>query len=971
MLFSIAWCLIFSTFAIGSFVPAIGKTFADEDPRAAMARAQAEAIKRGSESKPGDSSPSPPGNAKPGDAKPGDAKPGEENKEGGAESSQPKIVRRDGLEVPEGDPAELKATLGDDGKVGFQFRNQGWVSIIGWLSDIADEPIDWQELPGDLVNLVSPGRLDVRETSDLINRHLLSRGYTMLQLDGGITIVKTDAINPGMVHRVDPDELKKLPDHTFVRTMLDAGWLSAEKLSEELKAMLSGAGKITPLATTNRIEIMDAAVNLRQVASLLSEERDAASRDALAPEFRLQHIPAEEAKRLLEEFLGVKKDDPSPMSREQIQMMQRMQQQQQGKPPEPDQKIEISIVANVRQNSVLVRAPIDRVAVAAEFLKRIDVPGGSLRSLADASARVEVFRLVSLDPEKLIEIAQEMNVLEPNTRIRVDKDNSAIIVSGAAADRFIIKSLIERLDGGKRRFEVLQLRRLEPAEVAESIAFLMGQKDEKEDSGNNRRSYYYGFGGNDDDKDEEKDEFRVAANTRYRQVLLWANEAEMEEVRTLLMKLGELPPPGGSGRMVRTIEASTTPETLEYLKQLKAQWQSMSGNELVLPEESEFVDPIEEAKRKVLEDAEKDAESEGTESVLPDPPAKVSEDDVELTQRAYRPSGDETATTLTVQNSSPKQAASNPTASKPPIEIRIDSEGNLVLSSQDTQALDQLENLMLEIKPPRRPYHVFQVQHASVTLLTLDLEEYFEEDEDKDDSSADNFYRWYFGDGDDDKKKSPTGLAKTGKLRFLANSDTNTIIVSGASAEQLRTIEELIRLWDVPEPVNSKRSRYTKLVTIQYGRAEKIADTVKDAYRDLLSSNDKAFAGGKQGQKNVKRSSNREEGSGLEDSESGQSGGGNDFSFNGKLSLGVDEIGNTIVVSAEGESLLNLIVSMIDKLDQAAMPGGEIEIVRLSGDVSAETLRQAMATLGAAAEVTSEKSESSSRDRDRRRSSRD
>ena len=472
VIFWIALCVSLCIPTIGPLAPTIGSAVGDEDPRAAMARAQAEAIRRGGEAKKVETKP---------DAKGDDKKDGDK-KDGDAESTQPKIVRRDGLEVSEGDPIELKATLGDDGKVGFQFRNQGWVSIVGWLSDIADQPIDWQELPGDLVNLISPGRLDVNETADLINRHLLSRGYTMLQLDGGITIVKTDAINPGMVRRVEPDELSKMPDHTFVRTMLDAGWLSAEKLSEELKAMLSAAGKITPLATTNRIEIMDAAVNLRQVAALLSEERNAASRDALAPEFRLQHIPAEEAKRLLEEFLGVEKKDSAPMSREQMQMMQRMQQQQQGKPTPKEPEIEISIVANVRQHSVLVRAPIDRVAVAAEFLKRIDVPGGSLRSLTDASARVEVFRLVSLDPEKLIEIAQEMNVLEPNTRIRVDKDNSAIIVSGAAADRFIIKSLIERLDGGKRRFEVLQLRRLEPAEVAESIAFLMGQEDDQEDN---------------------------------------------------------------------------------------------------------------------------------------------------------------------------------------------------------------------------------------------------------------------------------------------------------------------------------------------------------------------------------------------------------------------------------------------------------------------------------------------------------
>lgn len=866
------------------------------------------------------------------------------------ESKPPKVVRRDGLDLPEGDPAELKTVVGEDGKVGFRFRNQGWIDLIRWLSDISGQPIDWQELPGDAVNLVSPGRLSVADTIDLMNRHLLARGYTMLELEGGITIVKTDAINPGMVHWVAPSELQKLPNHTFVRTMLDAGWLSAEKLAQELAPMLSGAGKLTALATTNRIEAMDAAVNLREVARLLAEERDVASRNALAPEFRLRHIPAEEAKALLEEFLGVEKQEATPMTREQMQMMQRMQQQQGGKAPPAEKEVEISIVANVRQNSVLVRAPIDRVAIAAEFIKRIDVPGGSIQSLTDATSRVEVYRLVSLDPEKLIEIAQEMNVLEPTTRIRVDKDNKAVIVSGAAADRFIIKSLIERLDGGKRRFEVLQLRRLDAAAVAESISFLMGTDEDNED--NSRRSRYYRWGGDDENQDDDK--FRVAANAGYRQVLLWANETEMEEVRSLLIKLGELPPPGGSGQTVRRIEASASPETLEYLKQLKAQWEAMSPNELVLPDADKFLDKDSDEDASETEpdspgnrdDRENQAEPEptGDETNVDGQPivnAKRRDD-----TRRDRFGGDAVMLTSEQTNRTDSSESGESAPSKPaPVEIRLDSQGNLVLSSSDTKALDKLENLMLDIKPPTRSYEIFHIKNASVTLLTLDLEDYFKDPDDKSDDNSNRFYRWLFND-DSSSDKGPTGLAKSGQLRFLPNSDTGTIVVTGATSAQLQTIAELIELWDVAEPVNPKLSRFTSLVTIRYGRSEKIAETVKEAYRDLLSSNDKAFSSGGGGNNGSRRSSNRGQGTRLEDSDSGQSGGGSDFSFNGKLSIGVDELGNTLLVSAEGEPLLELIVSMIEKLDRASQPGGEIEIVQFSGNVSAETLRQAMSALG-------------------------
>ncbi|MFG0267581.1 MAG: secretin N-terminal domain-containing protein [Rhodopirellula sp. JB055] len=912
----------------------------------------------------------PPGAPPPGAAPDGKGQEKTDGKEAEGKPSEPappKVIRRDSVDAQSADPNELKATIGDDGKVGFRFRNQGWVDLVRWLSDISEQPIDWQELPGDTVNLISPERLTVAETADLINRHLLARGYTMLDLEGGIAIVKTDAVNPGMVRRVEVSELNELEDHRFVRTMLDAGWLSAEKLSEELKAMLSSAGKIIPLATTNRIEVMDVAVNLRQVAHLLAEERDAASRDALAPEFRLRHIPAEEAKKMLEQFLGVEKKDSAPMSQQQMQMMQRMQQmqQQQGKKGgEAKGDVEISIVANSRQNSVLIRAPLDRVAIAAEFIKRIDVPGGSLRSLTDATSRVDVFRLVSLDPEKLIEIAQEMNVLEPTTRIRVDKDNSAVIVSGSAADRFIIKSLIERLDGGKRKLEVLQLRRLGAAEVAESISFLMGQEPEEDDSNSRSRYSYYGWGGNNDDDEKEKDKFRVTANVAYRQVLLWANETEMEEVRSLLIKLGELPPPGGSERTMRVIEASATPETLEYLQRLQTRWQQLSGTELVLPDADEFKDPI-DAIGEEREEEESDSEEENSTEETEEAPAVILPPESELTRLKPSPdkltwvnavsNGDtsentqpeETSTTTNHSEATPTTVSTETASSKPKIEIKLDPAGNLILRSDDTAALDRLEELMLQVTPPRRPYHVFRIRYASVSFVALDLEDYFANDEEDEDDDADNFYRWYFG-SNDSEKKGPTGLGASGKLKFVPNSDTGTLIVTGATGQQLQTIEELIRLWDVPEPVNPRKVRYTKLIHIQYGRASKIAETVKDAYRDLLSSNDKAFQGGGKGgnRGGQQNASNRESGTGLEDSESGKDGGGQDFSFNGKLSMGVDEVGNTLLISAEGESLLDLIAEMVDKLDVAAKPGGDVEIINLSGGVSAEAIQQALAALG-------------------------
>jgi len=762
-----------------------------------------------------------------------------------------------------------------------------------------------------------------------------------------------------------------------------------------------------------------------QIATLRDQERNESSRDALAPEFKSRHIPAETAKVMLEQFLGVEKKQAAPMTPQQMQMMQQMRQRNGGQPTPPKKEPEISIVANSRQNSVLIRAPIDRIAVATEFIHRIDVPGQSMLSLSDIESRVEVFRLYSLDPEKLIEIIGEMNVLEPSTRIRADDSNGALIVSGSAADRYVIERLIKRLDGSGRQFEVLQLRRLNATEVAESIAFLMGKEQEKEDS-NPRRYYYYGFGGNQQDDSGSKDEFRVAANERFRQVMLWANESEMEQVRNLLVKLGELPPPGGSRSTIRRIDASSSPETYDYLLRLQQQWNQISQTPLELPGSSQFVDPLtlpdsgSESDADVDDDADTDAAQDDRSDDAPAADDDSADAALDLSARHPRqgnriasipaagperqlvgttatatdddatsgndgnggvagPSG---AATPGAAGESPQrsqiqsaadfdrffapspndgdgateQTANSADATGPtqPIQIQLDAEGNLLLIGSDTKALDRLENLMLQVAPPSRPYHVFKIKHQTAGYIQLNLEEYFE-DREEEDSDGDSFFRWYYGGNNSSGDDKPTGLGKNNELRFVYDPDTNTIVVSGATPSQLKTIGELIELWDVAEPVNKRSMRYTKLVQIEFGRAEDIAETVKEAYRDLLSSNDKTFAkggrggpgGGPGGGGGEEKSSGRERtGSGLIDSENGRDGGDVDFSFKGKLSLGIDETGNTLLVSAEGEPLLELVVDMIGKLDRAAKPAGDMRILSLSGRSGGESIDRILRAFG-------------------------
>jgi hypothetical protein len=277
----------------------------------------------------------------------------------------------------------------------------------------------------------------------------------------------------------------------------------------------------------------------------------------------------------------------------------------------------------------------------------------------------------------------------------------------------------------------------------------------------------------------------------------------------------------------------------------------------------------------------------------------------------------------------------------PPINVSVGPSGELIISSPDTEALDLFEEMVNEIAPARREYKVFYLRHASAFSVCLNLEEYFEIDKKKDNNS--NRYPYYiFGyDDSSQSKNEPRRLSKRRQLKFIYDSDSNTILAQGADPTQLKVIEELVELYDRPEPADSRAARMTTVFTLRWSKAKVVGEAVKDVYRDLLSSNDKALQQGEQ-QKNSKRAENV-----YITQFGGDDGGdsrGTQVKFKGKLSIGIDELSNTVVVSTEGENLMDNVAKMIESLDEAARPAmNRVEIMKLKGSMDSRDVRKALA----------------------------
>jgi type II secretory pathway component GspD/PulD (secretin) len=264
-----------------------------------------------------------------------------------------------------------------------------------------------------------------------------------------------------------------------------------------------------------------------------------------------------------------------------------------------------------------------------------------------------------------------------------------------------------------------------------------------------------------------------------------------------------------------------------------------------------------------------------------------------------------------------RQLARSDAGQPPAITITEGPGGQLIVTSEDIDALDAFEKLIAQITPKQADYEIFRLQYASPYAIELTLSQIFGLDS-------------MTGIGSRGSSGSlPIGSRPT--LQFISDVDTGTLLVQGASADQLQKIGQLIDLYDQPESQHKDLQRKTEIYEMRFSRAEAVAEVVKEVYRDLLSSNDRAF------------SRDRREGEGR----NSDVGYGSNYvtripQFRGLLSIGIESTSNTLVVSAP-EYLINDVMQLVRQVDERSA-GHKVQVLQVNG-VGTEALRSVLARI--------------------------
>ena len=875
---------------------------------------------------------------------------------------EPQTVQRPEKPKTPPNPKELEARP-TNGKLVLQFRGHPWADLIDWYSNATGRDVEWQELPKGYVNAITQREFTMEETGDLLNRKLLALGFTMLDSGDFLQIVKTEGLNPAFVPRVDPQELATMMPHSFARTSFQLHRFKAEDIVKELGAMKSKHGKLTAMNAANRIQAMDTVINLRDIYRTIDEEQSSGVHKPR--EFVIEFVRADVVRKKLEEMLGLPSSNSDPsggkkLSRQEMEMVmmkarmemdrQRMKaQQNKGKPgAQPQSKPEkISLIVNDVKNSLIVKAPPHRMLDIADAIELLDVPPDG--SVLD----IQAYTLATRDPQELADMLEESGALSPTATIRVDSKTKTLLISGSKYDHFRVGELIKTVDGNARRFYNIRLRKHPAAQVAATIEKMMGQAEDT-----NNRSRYYRWWDDDDQDDDPNDKFRVTADVENNKLILKCNDAEYATVMDLLTQMGEVMT--RSRFAMNEVQLSDIAPGVgedELLLRVKKAFEQYAPNQVILPPPREEPEPVEEPKKEDSTDDSDESVDLGTRSTSVQSRTRTMytqlfrNDEEEKKEELQPPTttqpvskGDSTAppsgsSSRAVARPAPPMAAGSK-KNPAPIIIERNAFGKLVIRSEDAAALEMFEELMRSMSPQAEDWVSFRLKHVSASWMSFQLEKHFD-----DDGGGPNYVFWDYWDyqRSQENKPGPAGLGTERKIKFI-DDGVSTLIVSNASPKQLGKVKRLIGIYDVQEPANPNTGRYKKIIHIKHSKARVIQTALKEAFRDLLSNKDKEFADQNKGEDNGGGSRFYGFGFGLDDDE--DSGGlGSGSTFDGKLSFGVDDSTNILIVTAQGKGLLNTVIEMVEELDTAAVPSDNTRIERLPPGLTSGSVRASLSKM--------------------------
>ena len=429
-------------------------------------------------------------------------------------------------------------------------------------------------------------------------------------------------------------------------------------------------------------------------------------------------------------------------------------------------------------------------------------------AMLDATASLVLYSMQDVDTGAAMEILN--NLLEKRgarADISIEPDSNQLVVLARSDVQLIVAEVVEQLRGEESIVEIYQLDYLDPYVADMAIGM----------------QYDY--------SDPNRPDVDVDQMTQ--QLFIRARRPVHDEIRTLLVKMGELRlavlPGGGSSSRVIPFSGDVN----AVLEEIKRVWPQLRSNEIqVIPEEPETAEETEPSADQKEDSGESNAaatDKRPAEEPAPKPKKqrkkRAASEPVECSPWQFvsdevvddREATEQPTKRPTIAARSQKGRTAGAESKKPqpgaPV-IVIPGEDKITVRSDDPEALDQFESLLQILSQPGSPtdrtLSVYQLKHTSATFAADKINEIL--------------------------LASPFGLrGGYATVSVVPDDRLNTLLVQGSRLDRQR-VESLLEVVDVEPSPEVAEANKPRIIAILNMEATEVEDVIREVFRSYFGS---------------------------------------------------------------------------------------------------------------------------------------
>lgn len=413
------------------------------------------------------------------------------------------------------DSATTETVHDPNAPIDFNLKNANIDSVIGFLTEHTGKPVMKDKKVNAQLTISAPEKIPPHQALDLV--------YDALRLEG-IAVIETE----NLLRLVPEDQTKNFDIQTFtgelppevarqkgriIRKIIPLQNVRVSVMKEHLDPSLPKYAAIVADERTNKLIVTDTVRNIERYEGLLAE-LDIVGFDNMDVRIvQLEHADATVLADILKET--VVKAAPTA-----------------GKPGTPGTEGSVVVMADVRTNSLVIAAPMERMNTVVDFVTRLDVPKPKEVSVHVVEIKFADAQQIATAVSQIFQRRTIGKSLQDTVEVRATGRDNALLVLASEENYQIIMEVINALDTEemqKRETRRFELKHLDAEDTAAELTKLYGDVQQ-----NNRRMFFFSSSGRD-----QGGEVKFVPITRTNTVLVIAPPSEFKLIESLVLEIDQ------------------------------------------------------------------------------------------------------------------------------------------------------------------------------------------------------------------------------------------------------------------------------------------------------------------------------------------------------------------------------------------------------------------------------------------------